>query len=516
MKKLFTILLAVSMVVTMTLPAFAATELTGNSAADKGAGDYTIGVSGTYTPSAAAGDVVSADIAWQGLSFTYTAGDSTYNPDDHTTTTEDGSWSDNRGSITVTNHSNVGIQASFHFDKAEGVDEDLYGNFYLSTTASALIDETPFVLLDSAVGSTVANAPSKSIYFKVSDGAISKDEKLGTITVTISKETWTTVDSTDGFLDALRAGGRIKLGANIELGTIGEIHDPHFDNPVDLDLNGYTLSGYSEVGASIGSLGMQNDLTVRDSSTAQNGKIEDKTEDGYGVFAMYTAAGKYTVQSGTVSGVGSAISVSDAGYTVVINGGKIEGKIGISASDGSFVTVNGGIVSGSELGIDAKNATVTVNGGKVTGTGTNALCMSGSKTISVTGGEISGATVSLYLAGENTLEMSGGTVGSIAVSANSTANISGGTVSGRVDVASYNGQLGVVNVTGGTFTGAFDIHGTLTISGGTFNGTLSTSDNGTITVTGGTFDKDPTSYVATGYTATKDTTTGTWTVTANA
>lgn len=57
----------------------------------------------------------------------------------------------------------------------------------------------------------------------------------------------------------------------------------------------------------------------------------------------------------------------------------------------------------------------------------------------------------------------------------------------------------------------------LTINGGTFTGTLleGKGDDLTIEIKGGTFSSDPSDYVASGYTATKDEQSGTWTVSKN-
>ena len=55
----------------------------------------------------------------------------------------------------------------------------------------------------------------------------------------------------------------------------------------------------------------------------------------------------------------------------------------------------------------------------------------------------------------------------------------------------------------------------LTITGGTYTGAITVGRNASLVITGGTFSSDPSAYVATDYTATKDESAGTWTVSAD-
>ena len=76
MKKLFAALLAIIMLASMSVTAFAA-ENTGATPTD-------ITVNGTYTPGATADEIISADIAWDAMDFTYTgASQGTWNPVTH-------------------------------------------------------------------------------------------------------------------------------------------------------------------------------------------------------------------------------------------------------------------------------------------------------------------------------------------------------------------------------------------------------------------------------------------------
>lgn len=184
-KQLISAVTALALAAAMHIPVLAEGELT-----DQSAGAHTIDVQGKYQAGAAAADVISADIQWEGLEFTYTAGNvGTWNPADHSYTgSTEGSWSDEKGSITVTNHSNVAVTASFGFAGSAEVQE-IRGVFYVQNGSSYEESAAPALTLASAVGTSREEAPRGTIYFGVAgtDSVITADGSLGTITVTIAK-----------------------------------------------------------------------------------------------------------------------------------------------------------------------------------------------------------------------------------------------------------------------------------------------------------------------------------------
>lgn len=222
---MITILLAAAMAATMSVSAAAvlpdpgsnvvddpvtntsSTELTDNPSKGKEDGNYTIGVNGTYQEGTAADEKISVDIAWEGMEFTYTAGDSTYSPSDHKTTTADGTWSTDKGSVTVKNHSNAAIDATLSFTAAAG--DEVTGTFYTKgddetyTAIENVADQK--LQLASALGTarndenaTEDKTPKGTLYFGITGGSITADESgktLGTITVNIAKQTATTTPS---------------------------------------------------------------------------------------------------------------------------------------------------------------------------------------------------------------------------------------------------------------------------------------------------------------------------------
>ena len=144
--------------------------------------DREITVNGSFVPGAAADEIISADIAWDAMDFTYTgASQGTWNPVTHTYEgATEGGWSNNTPAITVTNHSNVAVNATLGFTaNVTGV----VGTF---TEASGTENDN-ILNLATAEGTEVANAPTATANFGISGAAIDANKALGTITVTIAK-----------------------------------------------------------------------------------------------------------------------------------------------------------------------------------------------------------------------------------------------------------------------------------------------------------------------------------------
>ena len=206
--------------------------LTNSPSTGNGTGKYNIEISGTYTPGTA-DEIISVDVAWEAMDFTYTgASQGTWNPVTHAYEGAiDGGWSDNTPAITVTNHSNVAVNATLSFTaNVTGV----VGTF---TEASGTENDN-ILNLATAEGTEVANAPTATANFGISGAAIDADKTLGTITVTIAKNV---IDTYEKLQAAVEAGGTVKLGGNITLGN-DVILAVSSSVPVILDLNGYTLT----------------------------------------------------------------------------------------------------------------------------------------------------------------------------------------------------------------------------------------------------------------------------------
>ena len=174
MKKLFATLLAVAMLASMTVTAFAA-ENTGATPTE-------ITVNGTYTPGTTEDEKISVDITWEAMDFTYSApSEGAWNPATHAYEgATAGGWSDNAPAITVTNRSNVAVNATLDFTASVA---DVVGTF----TEASGTENDKVLELATAVGTEVENAPTATANFGISGAAIDANKALGTITVTIAK-----------------------------------------------------------------------------------------------------------------------------------------------------------------------------------------------------------------------------------------------------------------------------------------------------------------------------------------
>lgn len=177
MKKIISLILALTLVMSMSVTAFA-TENTGTLTA---AGNQTIEVSGTYNAGSTAATKVSVDITWDAMTFTYTgASEGEWNPATHGYTGSiAGGWSENTATITVTNHSNAAVNATLSFyANVNGVE----GTF---TESSGTANDN-ILNLTTAVGTNKDAAPTASTEFGISGAAINESKTLGTITVAIA------------------------------------------------------------------------------------------------------------------------------------------------------------------------------------------------------------------------------------------------------------------------------------------------------------------------------------------
>lgn len=81
-------------------------------------------VEGKYRTDGEVLTVVSVDIAWKGMSFTYTdASEPLWDAEEHQYVASEGHWEPSDASITITNHSNAVIQAHIAYQGSEGFTE---------------------------------------------------------------------------------------------------------------------------------------------------------------------------------------------------------------------------------------------------------------------------------------------------------------------------------------------------------------------------------------------------------
>jgi len=115
MKKIITLLMALAMVMSLSVTAFAS-ELGGSK-----------DVTAKYERSESEQPIYNVDLNWGDLTFTYTETTTkVWNPNTHTydTTTTD-SWDKTESTVTVTNHSNVSVAVSMSVTPAQGTGVDV-------------------------------------------------------------------------------------------------------------------------------------------------------------------------------------------------------------------------------------------------------------------------------------------------------------------------------------------------------------------------------------------------------
>ena len=349
MKKLLSVILALVMALSLSVTAFAATN--------DGTQDTEITVNGTYTPGTTADEIISADIAWDAMDFTYTgASQGTWNPVTHAYEGAiEGGWSNNTPAITVTNHSNVAVNATLGFTaNVTGV----VGTF---TEASGTENDNVLELA-TAEGTEVANAPTATANFGISGAAIDADKTLGTITVTIAKNV---IDTFAELQAAVNNGGTVKLGGNITLEDTLIIETA---SPMILDLNGHTITGtYKSVYLMSGTCTIRGGSITVTSTNAVNNfgdtlTIDQCTISSASGCALYNGSGDATVKNSTLSRTDNWYVVYAAEGTVSLEG-TVDLSGTIKENDGGKVTVLPGTYNFDPTSyVDTNTYTVTDNG----------------------------------------------------------------------------------------------------------------------------------------------------------
>lgn len=141
----------------------------------------------TYQEGASSPTIYSVDIIWQSMEFTYTAAsEGTWDPETHDYTNKQGaSWSFANNKITVTNHSNTEVNATFSYTPAANF--SAVSGAFVDVRKNAITNAT--LTLSSAVGLTREAAPSGDAFLSLSGELPSSLENktiCGTVTVTIN------------------------------------------------------------------------------------------------------------------------------------------------------------------------------------------------------------------------------------------------------------------------------------------------------------------------------------------
>lgn len=352
MKRLTAMLLALVMVFSLSVTAFAdeaGTETTANKATANEASEYkaSIDVNGKYISRLDSDKIISVDVKWQDMNFTYYAKrQGTWNPAEHTYDGEKtATWDKTTSDITVTNHSNAEVTATLSYTPS------------VTSVEGKLSEET--LTLESAaqekyMGDNANQAPSATSTFTIS-GTMNDESgtDLGTITVALKEGSsagdtdngneWTVVYNYDDLKTALGNGGNIRLANDITMTEYAGI-----ENTVTLDLNNCTLTAAGNGlwvydGAS---LSVKNGTIVNKNSQSikNNGgivSVEECTIEGE-IHALYHQSGTSSLKNCTLNGKltlhgSGTITLSD---TITFNSASVyEGYKGISVVNGSTGSV---------------------------------------------------------------------------------------------------------------------------------------------------------------------------------
>lgn len=117
MKRMIPLMLVVAMLLSMGLSA-AATQTTEVGSTN---------VTANYEAGEEGGQIISVEIAWEGMEFTYNgASNPVWDPKEHKYSEESAAgWAESNASIAITNHSNVILQAEIAYSSMDGFD-DMY------------------------------------------------------------------------------------------------------------------------------------------------------------------------------------------------------------------------------------------------------------------------------------------------------------------------------------------------------------------------------------------------------
>lgn len=329
MKKLWAFLLAFAMVAAMGAPALAEDTTTDTNKTTNTGTTTDIAVNGLHTPTTTP-TVISADIAWDPMDFTYNKQGQMWNPEKHQfiNNTESGWVWDHKTDkqnwpyIRLTNHSNINITAKPEFNGADGF--SIYQPF-------SSYDLTLY--LRSAEDTLIDNPPYTETYFEVeTEDGITESKDIGTITVTIKKGETTQVANEVDLNNMYLTTPSVVLTKDIELKA--RLYRDNFSGI--LDLAGHTLT--SDVNNEKGSIVFEGDNLI----TIKNGTIT-----GSGTRLLHfgqdrNGAVDVTMKNCTIN---TEATVSGTDYAIWVDGATLrlqdctinsDGAVGVNVTKNSY------------------------------------------------------------------------------------------------------------------------------------------------------------------------------------
>ena len=180
MKKILSFLLALAMILSLSVTAFAGETLNDSNSTS------TADVIGSYVAGTTGGTIFSVDIAWTDMNFTYYGESSpVWDPVTHTYSGEEreAGWADSDAYITITNHSNAYIIASLSYAAENG---------YSDARMVFQYNGAPIARADNGMGANGAGEPGFAKLPVAPSGTLPEGTEaavIGTITVSLTEET---------------------------------------------------------------------------------------------------------------------------------------------------------------------------------------------------------------------------------------------------------------------------------------------------------------------------------------
>ena len=344
--------------------------------------------------------------------------------------------------VNITGGTMQGVKALYQADP----NADKAGSVTMSVTGGTFRGEVTAETTTKFIsGGTFSTAPAAAY---LADGCTAKDNGDGTQDVVDNS-----VASVGGVkyatlpeaIKAAKSGETITLLQNVDLGTGTVSFYNSNTTGLTFDLGGHTITS-----------------AYRKGTTVQASK-----------------AG-LVIKNGTIENTSTAASSKSAGTIKVVGAGTTTLKdVKITSASGSGVFVQ---LTSGEATVSVEDHTVISGkyGVYLADPQNKNSSKSGTETLNISGGQISGTTTGVYAA-------NGGS-GYKNTSVN--VHITAGTVHGVTVYSSKADRMAQLTVSGGTIEGALQSNGAggkTTITAGTFKGTLSNRSSGSITVPGGTF-----------------------------
>lgn len=295
MKKIALIAICLLLAAAMSLPALAQSSDTVTEEST-----YRIPVNGTSEPGQQRTDVISVDITWDAMAFSFTEQSAgTWDPVNHkyvgVVTADQAGWSKDRKQIKVVSNSNIPVVSALQFEKAQGVPSGTKCEFFEnSDSTTALASDRLTVTMPSSEGLTGADVPSMAVYFGVSGDQLSESGTLGNIAIKI-KSAIQNVNSYAEFCTAVGNGGYIRLMCNInaqkaDFVSVGDDTTVSFDISKNtyINLNGYNIT---RLGSSSDNEALK--FTVKNDATLEfkNGELKSLGFDSDGSYTAVATGG---------------------------------------------------------------------------------------------------------------------------------------------------------------------------------------------------------------------------------